>query len=573
MELDILYWDLLKEEYEKVIKYYGYEIMLKCPYCEINFRSNNATRHLQKHEVTKEQFIFEYGGISFNEIVSNKIMKWYSPDQKKWAMQNDNELFGKFYTCNTEVQKEKNAKLKEETKEGQRIIFRPEYLSINLLKGHINHKHTIGIYPWGDKAGWICFDVDTEKDSLNDAIKIVDTMVKYGIDRKDILVSFSGNKGYHIESFFKYPMKYKQIQSFGNKICFLAGCGIIKKRKENRIEIRPTENAGIKLPFGLHRIANKKTYLLNENMEQFEFTYQEYIFFLNMNKVNNDLISEILRSPDQPKEDLIPESELEEPEKQVEQVKNSIYDEDGDEEEEFYEYKFSPSLESKIKAIENKFYYGLKKEGWRHFWGFQIAIWMRDTKRWNRDKAEEELIQWTQNNSEYVKNEKSAISDAKCIIKSIYDSKNKFEYTLEKGITARILQFYKSEIKLVNKIQERAKKEKGAKTISPSLLFFTFICLSKYFARNPFFINRKDLRKYSTLANKTFCNWFNWLRDNQYFEIVKKGNSYQKLANEYFIPSISDNILDSKENIIIDLKDNDALNIKELYELVISNNK
>jgi len=105
------------------------------------------------------------------------------------------------------------------------------------------------------------------------------------------------------------------------------------------------------------------------------------------------------------------------------------------------------------------------------------------------------------------------------------------------------------------------------------LLFFTFICLSKYFARNPFFINRKDLRKYSTLANGTFINWFNWLRDNQYFEIVKKGNSYQKLANEYFIPSISDIVLDSKENITIDLKNNDVLNIKELYELVISNNK
>lgn len=564
----------IKEEYDALIKNKRTIITLKCPFCE-KYISN--TRHLQEHNIKKELFIQDYGGVTPVEIVSNKIMQWYSPNRNKWAMQNDSEIIGKYYTYTTENQKEKNRKLKEEAKEGKRKLYVPEYLNINLLKGHINNKHTIAIYPWGNKAGWICFDVDTEEDSLSDTFKIVNTMVNYGINRNDILISFSGNKGYHIELFFEYPMTYKQIKKFGNKICFLAGSNINKKRKERKIEIRPTENAGIKLPFGLHRLANKRTYLLNENMVQFEFTYQEYIFFLKMDKVNNNLIRDILCSQDQPEEDpAVPEPELREPgeqeKEQNEQTKNTIFDDD-EEEEEFYEYKFLPSLESRIKAIENKFYYGLKKEKSHHFWAFKIAIWMRDIKRWNRDKAEEDLIQWTQNNSKYVKNEKAAIYDVQWIIKSIYDSGNKFEYTLEKGITARILRFYQHEIKLVKKIQGEAKKEEGAKTISPSLLFFTFICMSKYFARNPFFINREDLKRYSTLSNGTFNKWFKWLRDKRYFEIVKKGNSYQRQANEYFIPSISDIILGSKENISIDLKSNDQLNIRELYELVISNNK
>ena len=67
------------------------------------------------------------------------------------------------------------------------------------------------IYPKNESPSWITFDVDTGDEAFEDTKKIVSTIIKYGINRKDILVTFSGNKGYHIEIFFKYPMQQKFI--------------------------------------------------------------------------------------------------------------------------------------------------------------------------------------------------------------------------------------------------------------------------------------------------------------------------------------------------------------------------
>lgn len=560
-----------QKDFDNFVKYYNYKTKIKCPYCGKSITDKVFARHLKKHDITKEQFSNEYGGTSLIEMTAHKIMQWYSPNIRKWALQGNQEDID-YITFSTEKQLEKIKKQNEEIQEGHRKQFIPLYLDLNIIKGHLNRNHALSIYPWGEYAGWICLDVDTGEEAKQDTEKIVNTMVNYGIPRKNILVTYSGNKGYHIELFFQYPMKYKQIEKFGNKICFLAGNKINKKRWNEKIEVRPTAKKGIKLSLGINQKTGKNTRILNDNFEYFEHEYQDYIYFLNIDKIDNELIYFICRLTDQPmKESKEEETNEKIHNKQMETKNNDIEEiyENEFEDEEYVEFKFAPSLDFKIRAIENKFKNGLRKDGTRNKWAFQIAVWFRDILNFDKDKAEEELIKWTKRNLDFIKNENNAIKNASEIVKCVYSSN---KYNIAEGLKTRTLYFSKEEIRLIKKIQRQGKKEMKAKTNAPSLLYFTFVCLAKYYGSNPFYISKNDLLKYSGLADKTLYNWLNWLKNKKYIEVVEKGNSYTSKATTYFISSISVEPIkvNNEGNIIfINIEKDKEIDIKNLYYQLI----
>lgn len=554
----IPFGEMDEDEFEEYLKYFYYKMVLKCPYCD-GFIRNSA--HFKKHNISKEEFTNLYGGYSPLDIAANKILSWYSPNLNKWAIQQPGEP-SRYTTYTTENQKLYNNKLYQKYKEdGTNPIYGDTYLRPEAIRKHLRYSTTVSIYPWGNRAGWICLDVDTQEDAFEDTKRIVNTMVKHGINRNNIFVSFSGGKGYHIELFFQYAMTYKQIEFFGEKICSLTGADIKKKNNTNQIEIRPTSEMGIKLPLGKNQRTGKVCKILDADFNEIKFQYQEILYFLNINKVDNQIISDILNLTDQPEEIKTNKSE--------EKIKEDlVLTLDTDDDEEYYQYKLLPSLESRIKAIENKFDNGLKAVGTRNKWLLQIAIWLRDIQGVDQDEAEEILIQWTLRNLDYIKKENDAIRNAKDVVKTVFKDDGT-TYSLEKGLKPKILTFYPEEIKFIKRVQMQAKKELKAKTNAPSKLYFTFLCLSKYFKndRGIFFVSRKDLEIYSGLSNRTIIRWINWLiHIKGYIILVKQGNSFQHLANEYSISPISINSINGK---LINIEINN-LNIIELYEQLIT---
>ena len=286
-------------------------------------------------------------------------------------------------------------------------------------------------------------------------------MIKYGIPGKDILVTYSGIKVITLNC-FQYVLKYIDIQKFGNKICFLAGNSINNKRKTNNIEIRRT-NRGIKLGLGINQNIEKQS-ILNENNNYFEHEYLDYIYFLNIDKINNNLIKEILRSKDKPeneleiKQDKIIEQNVSNDVSIEQQSKSYDLEEQYINDEESIEYRFAPSLEFKVKTIEKKFNNGFNK-GTHHYWSFQLALWMRDILKWDKYKANEKLLAWTEINKESVNNLNNSLNDAKHTIISVYDKDINKNYSLEKGLKEKSLFFYPHEIRLVKDILKHAKKE------------------------------------------------------------------------------------------------------------------
>lgn len=125
-----------EEEYDQHLKYYDYKMVLKCPYCDGYIKTS---AHLKKHNIFKEEFVAQYGGISPVDIVANKILKWYKPNTNKWAIQQPGEP-SVYFTYTTEKQKQYNLEIKEKClKDGTRPIYYNTYLSREIIKKHLRY--------------------------------------------------------------------------------------------------------------------------------------------------------------------------------------------------------------------------------------------------------------------------------------------------------------------------------------------------------------------------------------------------------------------------------------------------
>lgn len=121
-------------------------------------------------------------------------------------------------------------------------------MSDGMFNAHFRGESPLAIFAYGTRSRWFAFDVDSKEKALDDTLKLVDTLVAQGISRKDIHVSYSGGKGYHVELFTDKHLPFSQWQAFGHAILGHAGLST------DQIEFRPTENNShaLKLPLTLH---------------------------------------------------------------------------------------------------------------------------------------------------------------------------------------------------------------------------------------------------------------------------------------------------------------------------------
>ncbi|MFO7815666.1 MAG: hypothetical protein R6V14_08065 [Halanaerobiales bacterium] len=121
------------------------------------------------------------------------------------------------------------------------------------LKAHLRKKYTIGVFanPRYDITKFICFDVDVENNELAKKVvtKIIKTLNDLGITNEYIYVSWSGNRGYHVEIFFVRWIKNYIAEKLFNIVIYNAGLMDIDYGK---VEFLPTSTRGVKLPLGVN---------------------------------------------------------------------------------------------------------------------------------------------------------------------------------------------------------------------------------------------------------------------------------------------------------------------------------
>ena len=122
-------------------------------------------------------------------------------------------------------------------------------ITVDDLIDHVEHRRTLGVVtdPTTGLTNFMAFDVDTKDKAYDDTLELLELLVNYyGIDKDYITVSFSGNKGYHVELFFDEAIQWQALEPFYEEVLLK----LDKTKKE--VELRPTAN-GLKLLLGTHR--------------------------------------------------------------------------------------------------------------------------------------------------------------------------------------------------------------------------------------------------------------------------------------------------------------------------------
>lgn len=148
----------------------------------------------------------------------------------------------------------------EQKEDGQYHTERRFSLHDDRIVDHLMQKKTIGLTAQ-DVTKFMCFDIDYGKQDMAKAEQTVRDIVleleeAHHMSRENILVSFSGSKGFHVEVFFNKPISINTVKNWYKDVVKTIGAST------DKVEFRP-HRQGIKLPLGIHKVTGKKCYLVD----------------------------------------------------------------------------------------------------------------------------------------------------------------------------------------------------------------------------------------------------------------------------------------------------------------------
>jgi len=162
-------------------------------------------------------------------------------------------------------------------------------LNDGMIKRHLQGSITYGVFSGGYFNKFMTFDVDYNDHAMARwvTLKVIDTLVRdIGISRKDIHVSLSGSKGYHIDLFFDNPLLVADTEAFYRKVMAEVG----ELPADGDVEFRPSWTQGVKLPLGVHqRTGNRCWFVDNETLEPFE----SFDYIMSIEPMDSSEIMEI----------------------------------------------------------------------------------------------------------------------------------------------------------------------------------------------------------------------------------------------------------------------------------------
>jgi len=144
------------------------------------------------------------------------------------------------------------------TNNGGGYVLRKEKVTDQIILSHLKGKITIGLYGSPQSTTkWICIDIDTTEPA---AVREVQNHAR----RFNIpyLTEFSGQKGYHVWTFFHKPYPNNIARTLANAY----SCGHEVFPKQDHIQPGKIGNL-VKAPLGKHQKTNKWCTFLDKNLE------------------------------------------------------------------------------------------------------------------------------------------------------------------------------------------------------------------------------------------------------------------------------------------------------------------
>ncbi|ACB84823.1 TOTE conflict system archaeo-eukaryotic primase domain-containing protein [Natranaerobius thermophilus] len=432
-----------------------------------------------------------------------------------------------------------------------------------MIKAHLEQNYTIGTFAGKGKNNrtytkFICFDVDLkEDDNLAKwfTYKVAETLREMGIN--EYYISHSGGKGYHIEVFFEDLIPVKLAYKF--YLLVLRFTDLYSYSDKGKIEFRPTEKEGVKLPLGL----NQKYYQTGgycgfcsefERLRMLD-EQEEINYFLNIQKIKRKKISKIVKKY---------KNYFEESNKKIQEnkktgtIENEI-EETGEVLEQYQELGIYNQTEDEIFSKAMDYYRnGLKRTGTRH----NVCLLLAKFLRYNgleKGEAEQELKNWMKRQDEktYRTPLEDSLKDIEKIVNWVYEN-NKSLVPPKKDLS---ISFDEINTIVTNCPQKNQK-----------LLMYALLVHSKRYATEGgvFYMTFKQMEETTGLGFRTVFRQINELEELKMIEVVERNGknfeydySLQKpisKPNRYRIKMKNEN-----QSEKIELKDNFQDCLLEFY--------
>lgn len=422
--------------------------------------------------------------------------------------------------------------------------FRPTWRlhDAQILK-HIRQKDTIGIFCGEFNSKFICFDVDSPKLKLSKHIAralVVLLNNEYNISLKDIHVSYSGKKGYHVEIYLDEMIMPKKLEHFYYDV--LNNLGELPEEAE--IELRPLSTIGLKLPLSIHKETNNYCYFVDNQTFRKKRDSEKY--FLSIEPMSKEYF-EIEILPDSKKINQVQflnKNEKEEAKKIISSI----------------DYKIDIEEETKsiLSVLKNKH---LLYPNSRHNFCFKASIFLKEqghdiagtigiltdvlenTFKYHRDMIDKSTTQ------DY------ALKELKRIVKNTYDKNYIW------GQTSKEIKIYKDELKEVLNISTDGKSLHLKK-----LALSTLIQSKRYASQNGiFYMPYSTMTKMGNTGSRArLLQYLLNLEEMGFLEVVsrneKSEGTYKKKANKYRVSIAQE---DGDEFIVLDLNEIGKYDLKD----------
>lgn len=514
--------------------------LIKCPYCNEEQKKITAN-HLKKHNVAYIDYLKEYEKDKYYvQVVTEFIWNFYKPCSNKYIEQvllTNSRKYGWFtkYAMGKNYLDNEIEIAEKQAMQSNKLIklnnTRPFPFSKSDIMKHLRQETTLGIYTANEKSSFLTFDID--EDNLDYVESIYNNLRCFEIEDNQILISYSGNKGYHITIFFDYPISKLRIKKLFNLILRESNLlGIKRDNGSDVIEARGISDQGVKLPLSITRKNNLEYRKIN-NWEDWEQRQKEgkgnYCFLINeygcevdtlekilsMHKIDSKKILEIINDFDEEiifKQDIDCDT-VQEFKGLMEEVNLQAFENNINE--------INDSIKAKVgKPIEAK---------QRNKTLLQIAV-LNKSEGMTAEENEKFLIDFTSDKMHRFETSlEENIKEIKSLIKTIYYSNTANKYKIATGIKGLV--FTKDEILEILTVKEKPIRK---------LYFVMFTHFKLYGDKNTnqFFMKYERIRGLLNIDGKTINKGLQQLERLNKIMFVRKGERDEESVECRNLPNI-----------------------------------
>lgn len=378
------------------------------------------------------------------------------------------------------------------------------------FQSHLDGDLTIGTFGGKLMSKFMTFDIDFHDLKMAQWIVYKLTKTLYDLGINEHYISFSGNKGYHIDIFFSDLIQISDAEKFFNYVIlksdttqyFLEG---------SKVEFRVTDKLGIKLPLGIHQKTGNYCgfCVLDDGLTVMDKANSE-AFFFTIKKISHQRVLDIIGIEDVDIFDRVLLTKAEDAISPHTPLKN-------------YEQSEDYSIDLAIELFNN----GLKYQGSRHKSTLLLGMYFKYCGM-DQEQCKDELSAWMswQKSETYTTPLLHCYKDIVQITKDIYEK----NYNLRSNDKDMTVTF--EEIQwIINSCPEKNQK----------LITYAMLIHSKRHAnlKGVFYMPFKDIETTTGLGENTVPRQVNKLIDCGVIEVIERnrkpkgGGLMKKLPNLY----------------------------------------